>query len=164
MRALERIADRAFGWLALAGVLLLMAAMTVVLADIVARKSIGISITGTIDIQQLAQMACVFFVLPLAFVREANITVDFITDRLPPRALAALRCAVQLLGTALLGLIAWYSFVQAGIQVGNGDKSQTLGLPLWLYWAPMVSGTVLALCASLVLALKYALAATARTA
>jgi TRAP-type C4-dicarboxylate transport system permease small subunit len=160
LSALERAADRLFGWLALAGVLLLMAAMLVVMADIVARKLAGFSITGTVDIQQLAQMACVFFVLPLAFLREANITIDFVSDPLPPRALAGLRCAVQLVCAILLGAMAWYSLGQASIQVGNGDKSQTLGIPLVLYWVPLLAGLVMSVAATLVLALKSGLAAT----
>jgi TRAP-type C4-dicarboxylate transport system permease small subunit len=155
----ERAAERLFGWLAFAGVATLMTAMLVVIADIVARKAAGFSIKGTLDIQQLAQMACVFLVLPLAFLREANITVEFATDRLPPRALDLLRCTAQLTCALLLGAIAWYSFRQAAIQVGSGDRSQTLGIPLLLYWVPMLAGTLLSVAATLLLALKNAISA-----
>jgi len=155
----ERTAGRWLERLALAGVLALMSAMLVVVADIVARKALGFSIKGTIDLQQLAQIACVFGVLPLAFLREANITVDFVTDRLPPRALAGLRCATQLLCAALLGAIAWYSAEQALGQVRAGDRSQTLGIPFVWYWIPMLAGTGASLLATLLLALKYGLAA-----
>jgi TRAP-type C4-dicarboxylate transport system permease small subunit len=151
---LERAADRFFDRLAFTGVLLLMIAMLVVMADIVARKWFGFSIQGTIDIQQLAQMACVFLVLPLAFLREANITVDFITDRMPPRTLALLRCAVQVLCALLLAAITWFSAAQAGIQIRNGDRSQTLGIPLALFWVPMLAGSALTVAATLLLALR----------
>lgn len=159
MSALERAADRLFGWLALAGVLVLLAGMLAVIADVVSRKWMGVSITGTIDIQQLAQMICVFLVLPLAFLREANISVEFATDRLPRRLLALVRCLAQLLCVLLLAAIAWYAFQQAAIQVRNGDKSQTLGIPFALYWAPVVAGTALSAAATLLLALKSAIAA-----
>ena len=157
MSRVERTADRWLDRLALAGVLALMSAMLVVMADIVARKALGFSIKGTIDIQQLAQIACVFSVLPLAFLRESNITVDFLTDRLPPRPLAGLRCAVQVLCAILLAAIAWYSAGQAFVQVANGDRSQTLGIPMAFYWAPMLLGTVVSIAATLLLALKYGL-------
>ncbi len=159
MSGLERTADRFFDRLAFAGVLLLMTAMLVVMADIVARKWFGFSIQGIFDIQQLAQMACVFFVLPLAFMREANITVDFVTNRMPARLQSLLRCAVQLLCALMLAAIAWFSAEQAAIQIRSGDRSQTLGIPLLLYWVPMLAGTVLAVVATLLLALKSALAA-----
>jgi len=160
LSAVERTAGRWLDRLAYAGVLLLMSAMLLVIADIVARKWLGFSIKGTLDVQQLAQIACVFLVLPLAFLNESNITVDFITDWLPPRVLAGLRCAVQLLCALLLAAIAWYSIEQALVQVRNGDKSQTLGIPLALYWVPMLAGMLLTIAATLLLALKYWLAAT----
>lgn len=159
MGALERAADRLFGGLALAGVLVLMAAMLVVIADIVARKAAGFSIKGTLDIQQLAQMACVFLVLPFAFLREAHVSVDFVTERLPRRWLAAVRAAAQVVAALLLAAIAWHSLQQASIQVHAGDRSQTLGIPLLWYWLPLVSGVVLSAAAALLLALKQALAA-----
>lgn len=159
MYDVELAADRWLGRLALGGVLALMLGMTVVMADIVARKLAGFSIKGTLDLQQLAQVACVFAVLPIAFLRDAHISVDFATDRLPPRALALLRCVVQLACAALLGAIAWHSADQALIQAKNGDRSQTLGIPMAWYWAPMLVGTLASVAATLLLALKYGFAA-----
>ena len=157
MSAVERTTDRWLERLALAGVLALMSAMLVVMADIVARKALGFSIKGTVDVEQLAQIACVFCVLPITFLREANITVDFLTDRLSPRPLAWLRCAVQVLCALLLAAIAWHSADQALVQVRNGDRSQTLGLPMALYWIPMLFGTTVSIGATLLLALKFGL-------
>jgi TRAP-type C4-dicarboxylate transport system permease small subunit len=146
---LEVLADRALGWVAYAGVLALMLAVAVLIVDIATRKSIGFSILGMVDINQLAQMACVFLVLPLAFLRESHITVDFITDRLPARWRAAIEALSALLGAALLAAILWNSVGQALIQLRQGDKSQTLGIPMIWYWAPLVAGTALSMLAVL---------------
>ncbi len=154
----ERAADRALAALALVGVLALMAAMAVLMVDIAARKSIGFSVLGMIDLQQLAQMACVFFVLPLAFLRRSHISVDFVTDRLPPRALAAVELASALLGITLLGAILWYSWEQAAIQHAQRDRSVTLGIPMAAYWAPLLLGTALSVLALLLTAFKALLA------
>ena len=159
MDRVDAAAGRWLDRLALAGVLALMAAMLVVMADIVARKALGFSIKGTIDIGQLAQVACVFCVLPATFLRESNITVDFFTDRLPPRALAGLRCAVQLACALLVAAMAWHGADQGLAQARNGDRSQTLGIPMALYWAPALLGMVASLGAVLLLALKHGLAA-----
>lgn len=159
MGRIDAAAGRWLDRLALAGVLALMAAMLVVMADIVARKALGFSIKGTLDIGQLAQVACVFSVLPVTFLRESNIAVDFFTDRLPPRALAALRCAVQLVCALLVSAIAWHSADQGLAQARNGDRSQTLGIPMALYWAPALLGMAASVGALLLVALKHALAA-----
>src|SRR5690606_21331662 len=149
---------RALAALALVGVLALMAAMAVLMVDIAARKTIGFSVLGMIDLQQLAQMACVFFVLPLAFLRRSHISVDFVTDRLPPRALAAVELASALLGIALLGAMLWYSWEQAAIQHAQRDRSVTLGIPMAAYWAPLLLGPALSVLALLLTAFKSLLA------
>jgi TRAP-type C4-dicarboxylate transport system permease small subunit len=131
-----------------------MLAVAVLIADIATRKSIGFSILGMVDLNQLAQMACVFLVLPLAFLHEAHITVDFITDRLPRRARAGIQAASALLGAALLAVILWHSVGQALIQFRQGDRSQTLGIPMLWYWAPLVAGVALSVLAVLLVAAR----------
>jgi TRAP-type C4-dicarboxylate transport system permease small subunit len=131
-----------------------MAGVAVLMVDIVTRKSIGFSILGMIDLTQLAQMACVFLVLPLAFLRESHISVDFFTERLPLRVRAGIECVSALLGVALLGAILWYSWGQAAIQVGQGDRSITLGIPMLWYWTPLLAGTALSIFACLVVLAK----------
>lgn len=131
-----------------------MLAVAALIVDIATRKSIGFSILGMVDLNQLAQMACVFLVLPLAFLRESHITVDFVTDRLPARARAAIEALSTLLGAALLGAILWFSIGQALIQIRQGDVSQTLGIPMQWYWLPLVLGVALSVLAVLLVALR----------
>lgn len=149
MDRVEALADRALSWVAFAGVLALMLAVAALIVDIATRKSVGFSILGMVDLNQLAQMACVFLVLPLAFLRESHITVDFITDRLPARGRAAIEVLSVLCGAALLAAMLWNSVGQALIQLRQGDQSQTLGIPMIWYWAPLVAGTALSLLAVL---------------
>ncbi len=131
-----------------------MAGVAMLMVDISTRKTIGFSILGTIDLTQLAQVTCVFLVLPLVFLRESHIAVDFVTDRLPPRLRAAVHAVSALLGVALLGAILWYSWEQAAIQVRQGDRSVTLGIPMALYWAPLLFGTALSMLASVLVFFK----------
>ena len=131
-----------------------MLAVAALIVDIATRKSIGFSILGMVDLNQLAQMACVFLVLPLAFLRESHITVDFVTDRLPARARAAIEALSALLGAALLGAILWFSIGQALIQIRQGDVSQTLGIPMQWYWLPLVLGLALSVLAVLLVAAR----------
>jgi TRAP-type C4-dicarboxylate transport system permease small subunit len=154
LERIDSLADRALGGLAFIGVLVLMAGVAALMVDICARKSIGFSILGIIDLTQLAQMACVFLVLPLAFLKESHISVDFITERLPARARAAIELGSALLAVALLAAILWYSWGQAAIQASQGDRSVTLGIPMLAYWAPLLLGTALSILASFVVLVK----------
>ena len=140
--------ERVAVWLAAAGVGALMLAIVVVMADVLTRKSLGFSIRGTIDLTQLAQMACAFLALPYVFLRESNVSVEVFADRLPRRAQRLVRLIAALITLALMLAITWYSFRQAGIQVGQGDKSVTLGIPILAYWLPTLTGMALS-CAAI---------------
>jgi TRAP-type C4-dicarboxylate transport system permease small subunit len=135
-----------------------MAGVAALMVDITARKTVGFSILGIIDLTQLAQMTCVFLVLPFAFLRESHVAVDFITERLPARVRAGIECVSAVLAVALLAAILWYSWEQALIQIGQGDRSVTLGIPMLWYWAPLLAGTALSIAASVVVFLKALLA------
>lgn len=152
----ERLSDRAAAWLAAAGVAALMIAIAVVIADISARKGLGFSIRGTIDLTQLAQMACAFLALPYVFLHESHISVDFFTERLGPRVLAAVKGLAALVTLALMLAVTWYSYAQAAIQIGQGDKSVTLGIPILAYWLPTLAGLTLSCAALAIVVLRHA--------
>ena len=145
-----KIPERVAAWLAAAGVGALMLAIAVVMADIVTRKGLGFSIRGTIDLTQLAQIACAFLALPLVFLRESHVSVDAFTDRLPRVLRRFVHRIAAVITLALMLAIAWYSFLQAGIQVGQGDKSVTLGIPILAYWLPALTGMALSCAAAAV--------------
>jgi TRAP-type C4-dicarboxylate transport system permease small subunit len=140
MRSVPNYAERLARWLAYSGVAMLCGGVLVLIADIAARRTLGFSILGTIDLTQLAVMGCVYLAMPLAFLRGAHVSVEFITDAMPAPLARACRVAAALLTTLLLAALAWYSFGQARIGFAQGDRSVTLGIPMILYWAPLLVG------------------------
>jgi TRAP-type C4-dicarboxylate transport system permease small subunit len=140
MRSVPNYAERLARWLAYAGVAMLCGGVLVLIADIATRRTLGFSILGTIDLTQLAVMGCVYLAMPLAFLRGAHVSVEFITDAMPAPLARACRVAAALLTTLLLAALAWYSFGQARIGFAQGDRSVTLGIPMILYWAPLLVG------------------------
>ena len=144
-----RRADRIALGLAFFGVCVLGLATLALMADIAMRRTVDVSITGIVDVTQLAQMFCVALAMPMAFLRESHVGVEFITDPLPKRWLVAVKGFAHLVGAVFMAAIAWYSLKQAGIQVDQGDKSQTLGLPVAIYWAPLIAGALLSAAASM---------------
>lgn len=136
---------------------MLCAGVLVLIADICARKTLGFSILGTIDLTQLAVMGCVYLAMPLAFLRGAHVGVEFISDALPAPLTRACKVGAALLSALFLAAIAWYSLGQAKIQFAQGDQSVTLAIPMALYWAPLLVGLAASTLAAL-LVLARALA------
>ncbi len=151
-----RGAEKVAATLAFAGVGALMLTIVVVMVDIAARKSIGVSVRGTIDLTQLAQMACAFLALPYVFLREGHIAVEFATERLPRKVQMVVSMLAALVTFALMAAITWYSIGQAAIQMTQGDTSMTLGIPMLYYWVPTLAGLALSSVAALLVALRHA--------
>ncbi|MEI6302302.1 MAG: TRAP transporter small permease [Betaproteobacteria bacterium] len=158
MRAWAEELTRAMAWV---GMLLIVGAVAVTVLDILTRRSIGWSVPGLIDITQMLIIGFAFMCIPFSFIRESNVTVDFITDALPRRLLSAAKSLSALTGAVFMIAIAWYSWFRAGQQVENGDVSQTIGIPFIWYWVPLLAGCVFGAAAALLQTVRYAVEAIA---
>jgi TRAP-type C4-dicarboxylate transport system permease small subunit len=154
---LFRLLARCAEVLAFAGMLLISVSIAVSMVDIVARKTTGWSVLGITDIGQLLVMSCICLAMPFAFVREAHVGVTFVTDPLPPRALSALKLAVALLSCVFLVMLTRFAFAQAWVQIGKGDMSMTLGIPIAWYWASLLTGFTISTAACVLHAVRCAL-------
>jgi TRAP-type C4-dicarboxylate transport system permease small subunit len=125
------------------------------ITDIVGRTTIGFTILGIVDITQLLVMSCICLALPLAFVREGHVGVEFVTDRLPPRALVALQVLVSVVSFLFVALLGRYALAQATQQLDRGDTSMTLAIPIGWYWAPLLLGLAISALACLAHAVRH---------
>lgn len=146
-------------WLTLLGQGLLIAVVLVVCADILLRRSVGFTVPGTVDLVQLGVMASFFLALPSAFLHDANVGVDFITDPLPARGLALVKALASLLGAGFMSAVTWYCAGQAWMQIEQGDQSQTIGIPIALFWGPLLAGCFLSVTTGLLLTARHGLVA-----
>jgi TRAP-type C4-dicarboxylate transport system permease small subunit len=150
-----RYLDRAGEVLAFCGMACISLAIAASMVDIVGRKTVGFTILGIVDITQLLVMSCICLALPFAFIREGHVGVEFVTDPLPPRGLAALKCVVALLSFAFVATLAWYAVAQAAQQIGRGDTSMTLAIPIGWYWTPLLIGLLISALACLAHAVRH---------
>ena len=88
--------------------------------------TVGYTVIGLNDITQLLVMGFVSLSLPITFLREQNVKVEFIAGLLPRRALAWLHPVIALLSTAFVAGLAWFAWVQAARQFAEGTGSSTL--------------------------------------
>lgn len=149
-------ATRGAAWFAMA---LLLSAIVVTVVDVSTRRTIGWSVPGLVDITQLLVMSFVYFSIPFGFMREANVSVDFVTDRLSRRGVAFVKGVCALLGVAFMGGITYHSWIRAAQQLENGDASQTIGIPFGWYWGPLLIGGAMSVVAAALQAWRYLWAA-----
>jgi TRAP-type C4-dicarboxylate transport system permease small subunit len=154
-----RIADGVCEALAHAGMVLISLFMILQMVEIVGRKTIGFSILGLSEIGQFFVMSCICLTWPLVFCRDGHIAVEFVTDRLPPRALSALKAALGLVGAVFVGALTYYGIVQAQVQIAKGDFSPTLHIPILWYWVPLLIAMAASGIACVVQTLRHAVAA-----
>ncbi|MSQ72233.1 MAG: TRAP transporter small permease [Betaproteobacteria bacterium] len=155
IRTLYRGLEQAGKVLAYAGMVLILIAILASIIDISGRKTIALSIPGINDITQLMVMSCICLAMPYAFIREGHVGVEFVTDPLPRRALAVLKSVVALLTLVFVAVLLRYGYAQAALQVGKGDSSLTLGIPIIWYWMPLLIGLGVSVLACLTVALRY---------
>jgi TRAP-type C4-dicarboxylate transport system permease small subunit len=89
-------------------------------------------IPGTIELSRYSLMVLVFASLPRA-AEAGMVRVDLLVERLPP-VLARLFDRLWGLAIATFGAAAgWLLIDDALLQVGRGDATQDLEMPLWLF-------------------------------
>jgi TRAP-type C4-dicarboxylate transport system permease small subunit len=116
--------------------------------DIFLRNFINSAVPGIVDLTQLSIMWCAFLSIPIGFVRNDHVSVDLLSNHLPARVQRWLALIIALLASSFLAGAAVWSGDQLLMAHQQSDKSSTIGVPMMLYWVPVVFGFSLsALCA-----------------
>jgi len=160
MRALYSGIAAATRWGGAASLVLILAAGLLTVADILIRTAKGGGILGTTDMVQLLVMAAAFCAIPYGFFADTHVSVDLLTNGLPPRGLAVVKGLSALLGAVLLVGLAWYGGLQAQLEYGYGDKSSTIEIPKLWYWVWLVGGSIVAALAALMVAARHLIMAS----
>jgi TRAP-type C4-dicarboxylate transport system permease small subunit len=140
---------------ALAGIVMLVGAMAITMADILLRRMFAFAMIGTVDMVQLCIMATAFLSIPYAFVKGGHVGIEAATDLLPARALALVKAMAAFAGFGFMAAIGWFGLEQAELQYSYGDVSQTIAIPMLYYWLPLLAGAALSVLATTVLAVRF---------
>lgn len=129
-----------------AAILVLCVAATML--DILLRNLMNSGVLGIIDLTQLAVMWAAFLSIPMGFAMNNHISVELLFDQFGPHAKVAIRILSGIAGALFMGACLWWGIDQAAQQWASHDRSATIGIPLILYWIPLLYGTALSsLCA-----------------
>lgn len=137
--------DQVVVWSAYTGaaVLLLCAAVTVV--DIVLRNFFASGVPGIVDLTQLAVIWGAFLTIPMGFAQGSHISVDLLTASFGPLSQRVVTASGLILGAIVMAGCAWWGWQQTAQQVGYGDRSMTIGIPILWFWLPLLFGCTLSI-------------------
>ena len=110
--------------------LALFAIMVLTFVDVMGRKFLSTSVTGSLELTELMMVVVIFAGLPLVSLRGEHVVFDSLDRLLPAAALRAQQVLVDLLCAALLLGLAWLMFSKAGQMQEYGDITAQLKLPL----------------------------------
>ncbi|MEY2617964.1 MAG: hypothetical protein RL522_966 [Pseudomonadota bacterium] len=115
--------------------------IVVVALDILTRSLLNYSFEVADELGGYLLVCIAFFSLAVCQAHDGFHRVEFVMDRLSPRAREMARMVYDLMALAIALLLAWYlgSFVSASLASGNTAPTR-LATPLWIAQIPMVLG------------------------
>ncbi len=143
---------------AYAGAVALLGCVAVTVVDVVKRNFLGSSVFGAVEYVQLGIMWGAFLTIPLGFAHGDHIAVDVFVARTRDAVKTALRAFNMLLAVLVLAACLYWGGEQAMHALTTRDLTLTAGLPMWLFWLPVLYGIGLSALAALVV-MAQALAA-----
>ncbi len=104
----------------------LFAMMLLTFADVFSRKFLGNSITGAVELTELAMLVMIFCALPLASLAGEHIVFDLLDRLLPAALLRWQQVASHLLTALVFGGAGWVVWQRALRTADMGDTTATL--------------------------------------
>ena len=132
---LERKAREFCKWLALLGLVGLVALAFITIADVMMRWLFSSPIDGVSDVYRLLIAIVVASFFPASFAERGHISIHFLGAIVPPRsrkALAVLAASVTLAFTVVLG---WQFFLYCREVYSAGETTWLLGLDVTPWWS-----------------------------
>lgn len=154
LRAISTILSDAAG-------VVLIAMMTLVVFDIVARSTGFGSIEWVVEISSISVPLIVCFGLATCTAASGHIFIDLFTRRLRPAVNRLIDALWLLVMVLVLAVIAWYSLEEAIGAHGTGERSEVLHWSPLIWAVPAVVGLVLALIVALFMGVRSILALSA---
>lgn len=123
MKMLERLLGVVAGFA-------LFAMMALTFVDVVSRKLVGTSFTGSVEVTELLMLAVIFAAMPLTSLHGEHVIFDLLDHFLPTRLKAIQHRLSNLVCTLLLIGGAWLVLQRAARAAEDGDTTAQLGLTI----------------------------------
>ena len=124
---MKRLFDGLCGLLAAVA---LFAIMGLTLADVLGRKLLNHSITGSLELTEILMVVVIFAALPLVSLHGEHVVFDSLDHLMPPWLRRLQQAVVDLGCAAALGGLAWLMWDKAAQMASYGDTTAQLQLPM----------------------------------
>jgi len=151
---LSPVTDRFLRALSLIGTAALVIGVLLTMTDIALRSVSTLTVKGIVDIMQLCVLTGAMLAIPQGFMADQHVAIDVFTEKMPERAQVALRIFASVLGVVFLSAVVFFSYKQAMTEFSGGDRSQTIGIPMIVYWTPFLVGIALAVLANAIVMVR----------
>jgi TRAP-type transport system small permease protein len=134
------LSDRLSRWLAGGAACSLILMLGITICDVLMRNLFNHPILGTTEVVQVTLVYVVFLGIPEIFLHRSHVTVDVIDHLVGRRAVYWLDLAGGVACLALLAVMLWMLWGSARDAYAMGDRTSDLGIPLTVFWAPILLG------------------------
>lgn len=118
-------------WLERIGLVAVVMMVVAALIDVIGSKAFAWPLPGSTEATGVLQVAAIAGGLAFSKIEGRHIRVDFLIDKLRPRAKTGLEIFISLLGIGLFAVAALMSWKYGLRQLGNSTETLLLGIPLY---------------------------------
>ena len=118
----------------LLGAFSMIGLMMLTVADVFLRKFFNAPILGSYEITEFLLVVLVFFAIPWAALKKANVKVDLIVGELSERVQAGFSSVTCFLSFVVTGFFGWYTIPQAVYIFKLGSVSDMLEIPYYPFY------------------------------
>lgn len=128
----ENTVHRISDWIRWISISFLLIMMLFVTVDVISRYTIGKTIKGDLELQELMMVLIVFLAFPYCTMRKRNIYVELLIERLKGRTKAIVSSFASLVGMAILSVIIWQTALRGweGVTGSQHELTLLLNIPL----------------------------------
>lgn len=126
----ERLAEA----LAVLGMLIIVALMLLVVADVALRAALDAPLSGTVDYVSTGLGAAVALAMPYGFLADKHIRVPVLVDALPPAPRRVVAALSTLVSAVFFTMLTRQSWTFAGERLASGERMMIAGWETWPVW------------------------------
>lgn len=140
LEGLQDFSRRASAASAVFGMMIIALVMLFTVSDVALRYTLNRPLAGGVDVMAYGLALAVAAVMPWGFASKSHVSVDILSNALPPRPRAAFDCVINLVSAVAIAALAWRLWLLAGTRRASGDRMWILQFETWPLWYAVAAG------------------------